>query len=77
MKKATKLSKSRRIFAPHFLAKSNGNDIQVIYARPKEEKDEKRWGREMCINGKDFSIKLNGRGINAIKSVLRKVGEIW
>jgi len=76
LSKATQVSKSRRIRAPHFLAKSSGKDIRVYYACPQEENDQKRWGREMSISGNGFEIRLDGMGINAIKSVLRKAGEI-
>lgn len=77
LSEATKISKRKRIHAPHFLAKSGGDDVRVYYARPKNENAQKRWGREMAIEGNGFAIKLDGRGINAIKSVLRKAGEIW
>ena len=76
MKEITKRSRFKRIFAPHMLLSSNGKKARVTYATPINQNDKKRWGREMSINFDNFSIKLDGRVINSIKSVLKQAGEI-
>lgn len=76
MKEITRKSRSRRYFVPHTLAKSRGSNCIVTYGCPTYSNDEKRWGRELAITTDQFVLRLNGKGINAIKSVLRKVGEI-
>ena len=76
MKSITRNSRSRRWFAPHKLIASQGTGIKVQYACPTDANDLKRWGREMSIAGEGFSVKLDGRAINSIKSVLTKAGEL-
>lgn len=76
MNSITKASRSRRIFAPHELVKSHGKGVKIYYACPKDYNDRKRWGREMSIQGDGFTIKLGGRAINSIKSVLEQAGEL-
>ena len=58
------------------LCKSKGSNVLVTYGCPVRDNDYKRWGREMSITLDNVSIKLDGRAINSIKSVLRKAGEI-
>ena len=61
---------------PHTLIESQGKDVLVQYACPKGKNDRKRWGRQLTIHTDGFSIKLDGRAINSIKSVLEKAGEL-
>lgn len=76
MQEITKKSRSRRFHAPHYLAKSKGENVRVEYACPYSYNDEKRWGREMAISLGNVTVRLDGRAINSIKSVLRQAGEI-
>lgn len=76
MKAITQKSRSRRFRAPHVLCKSAGKNVRVTYGRPKNSNDEKRWGREMSISLDNVTVRLNGKAINSIKSVLREAGEI-
>ena len=77
MENITINSRKRRIRAPHKLIKSYGKNCRVYYSCPKSTTDKKRWGREMEIITTDNTrIELDGRAINAIKSVLKRAGEL-
>ena len=76
MKEITRRSRSNRQFAPHKLIHSNGDRVFVTYAIPENQNDLKRWGKEMVINFENFKVRLDGRAINSIKSVLKQAGEI-
>ena len=76
MKRITKDSRKRRFGVPCKLVQSTGDKVRVQYACPKNNNDRKRWGREMAIVTDSVTLKLDGRGINAIKSVLEKAGEL-
>lgn len=55
---------------------SEGKKSQIVYFTPKNKNDLKRWGREMIIHHPHGSVKLDGRTINSIKTILSKSGEI-
>ncbi len=76
MKELTMLSRKRLDVAPKAIRKNNGSKTVVKYIKPKYSNDLKRWGRYMAVITDGEKIVLDGRAINAIKSVLKKSGEI-
>jgi hypothetical protein len=76
MKDITRKSRNRRFRVPHKLFKSQGDKVKVTYAAPTNSNDLQRWGREMAITLDNVQVKLDGKAINSIKSVLRQAGEI-
>lgn len=76
MKEITKKSRARRYHADYDLYESKGEKVRVYYARPSNRNDEKRWGKEMSIFLDNVTLRLDGRAIQSIKSVLRAAGEI-
>ena len=76
MKTITKKSRSRLNRVPLCRVVHEGHAVKVAYTCPISYNDEKRWGRELSIKLDNASIRLDGRGINAIKKVLREAGEI-
>jgi hypothetical protein len=76
MKSITKSSRRRRMRVAHRTVSSQGKGVNVKYACPKDPNDQRRWGKELKIVGENYSITLDGRGINAIKSVLERAGEL-
>jgi hypothetical protein len=76
MKSITKSSRSRRLNVPHKTVSSQGKGVNVKYKCPKDANDKRRWGKELTIVGENYAITLDGRGINAIKSVLERANEI-
>jgi hypothetical protein len=76
MKEVTLLSRRRLDTAPKAIRKNIGRKTVIRYMKPKYSNDLKRWGRSMVVNNGEQQIILDGRAINAIKSVLKKSGEI-
>jgi len=77
MKEITRKSRMRRFGAKHTMIANRGRNVKVEYASPKDNNDYKRWGREMSITIGATTMRLNGRAINAVKSVLEKAGEVY
>ncbi len=58
------------------MARNEGEDTRVTYARPVKANDLKRLGRELSISIGNVTMRLNGNHIRSIKKVLAEVGEI-
>lgn len=57
-------------------ARNEGENTRITYCRPKGNNDLKRIGRELSISIGNVTMRLNGKHIRSIKSVLSEVGEI-
>ena len=58
------------------MARNEGEDTIVTYARPKNATDLKRVGRELCVSIGNVTVRYNGKQLRSIKKVLQAVGEI-
>ena len=60
----------------YVMEQGKGHRTKVSYYRPVGPNNLKRNGRELTVEKAGFKMTLKGTEINAIKSLLRKVGEI-
>ena len=58
------------------MARNNGKNTVITYAKPLKAGDLQRYGRMLRIETDTFSVVLNGGQINSIKKILMNVGEI-